>query len=192
MPDVSAGPPPLLAIVGPSGSGKSSLVRDLARRGEVQVIATFTTRPRRPDEPRDCPDHRFVTEKEFAEFAQSGAFLATGGLPGLPYRYGLPKLCRRTGPMPAIVLRAFVASELARLVPRLLVYQIEDRPERIYPRLVERGTQGPEIRARIASRDFEISLGRRVCHRFFTNQTSLEVLVGAVSRAIEMDTTRPR
>jgi guanylate kinase len=141
MPDVSAGPPPLLAIVGPSGSGKSSLVRDLARRGEVQVIATFTTRPRRPDEPSDCPDHRFVTEEEFAEFAQSGTFMATGALPGLPYRYGLPKLCRRAGPIPAVVLRAFVASELARRVPGLLVYQIEDRPDRIYPRLIERGAQ---------------------------------------------------
>mgnify|MGYP000801673411 CR=1 FL=1 len=49
-------------IVGPSGSGKSSVARELEKRYGFGEIQSYTERPRRyPDE----PGHTFVTPEEF-------------------------------------------------------------------------------------------------------------------------------
>jgi len=180
-------PAPLLAVIGPSGVGKSSLVRELQRRGETLALPTFTTRPRRRDEIEGRSDHRFVGDRAFGALASGGAFLATGTLPGLPYRYGLPNLPCRAGPVPAVIVRAFAVPGLLRAVPGTLVYQVEDGPARTWPRLVTRDLQAAELDARISAHHFELLAGREVCHRRFVNGSSLPELADAVTRALRSD-----
>src|SRR5215210_1953237 len=93
---------PLLVIIGPSGSGKSSATRLLVNRGLVRVHPTWTTRPRRSDEHFGSPEHRFVDDVT---------------LFGLPYRYGLPPI-RRSNDLRAdvVMLRAPLVERFRRVV----------------------------------------------------------------------------
>lgn len=50
-------------LIGPQGSGKTTLAKELERRGYEQVIA-YTTRPPRDNE-IDGVDYHFVTDEEF-------------------------------------------------------------------------------------------------------------------------------
>ena len=75
---------PVLVVIGPSASGKSTAVRELHRRGVAHVHPTWTTRPRRPDEGDGTLEHRFVTDAMFDELDAAGFFLGTVVLPGLP------------------------------------------------------------------------------------------------------------
>lgn len=70
-------------IVGPSGSGKSSVARELEKRYGFGEIQSYTERQRRyPDE----PGHTFVTPEEFDAAGKMCAFTRYNG-----YRYGVPQ-----------------------------------------------------------------------------------------------------
>ena len=60
----------VLVVIGPSASGKSSLVRELHRRRVIRVLPTWTTRPRRADERDGSLEHRFVSDERFGERAR--------------------------------------------------------------------------------------------------------------------------
>ena len=74
----------LLVLVGPSATGKSTVARALADRGLVTVLPTWTTRPRRRDEPGDTLEHRFVDDARFDRLSARRAFLLEGGHPACP------------------------------------------------------------------------------------------------------------
>jgi guanylate kinase len=64
-----------LVLAGPSGSGKSSVVRALlVREPALSVSVSATTRPPRSGE-RDGEDYHFLAEAEFAARRDTGAFL---------------------------------------------------------------------------------------------------------------------
>ena len=87
--------PSLLVFIGPSGTGKSSVVRGLADRGVVTVHPTWTTRPRRRDELAGSVEHHFVSEAEFLRRRDDGFFLHSVQMFGMPYWYGLPTIVDR-------------------------------------------------------------------------------------------------
>jgi guanylate kinase len=187
-PTPPATPRPVLVVIGPSASGKSTVVRELARRGIVRVHPTWTTRPRRPDERRGSLEHRFVTEQVFDQLVADGFFLEAVRLFGLPYRYGLPPLRpSATGPLDAVMLRAPVVPTFARSVPRHLVYQVEDPTDRPRERLVQRGVGAEEVAARLDDNRREIAAGRRIADRVFRNDGSLDELVDRVATAVRCD-----
>src|SRR4030095_14446484 len=92
----------VLVIIGPSASGKSSLVRELHRRRVVRAHPTWTTRPRRDAEPGGPPQHRFAWAAESDELCARGHSLAPAALPGLPHRYGLAPLPADPGPVDTV------------------------------------------------------------------------------------------
>ena len=83
-------PNPLLVVVsGPSGVGKSTIVRALAAaQPQVVPIVTTTTRERRPDE-IDGVHYHFVSDDQFDTLIADGALLEWAVVHGVQ-RYGTP------------------------------------------------------------------------------------------------------
>ena len=88
--------PKLLALVGASGSGKTTVANALARHDGFGIVRTCTTRlpEQRIDENgisrmEGPADYLFVSEAEFSGMEQSGHLLATTVAHG--NRYGVPK-----------------------------------------------------------------------------------------------------
>lgn len=183
--------PPLLVIIGPSGSGKSALVRHLAGPELLEVHPTWTTRPRRPDERFGSIEHRFVDEGTFDVLADAGFFLDTVELFGLPHRYGLrPIPPAGAGRIDTVMLRAPLVERFRRVVERpVFVVAVEDRPARSAERLVARGTTGVELERRLADNRQEVGLGRRLADLVLLNDGTLEDLGRAVLAALSGATT---
>ena len=79
----------LFIIAAASGTGKTSLVRELCKQVEhLNVSVSCTTRPRRPGE-KDGTDYFFVDEATFADMVARGAFLEHETV--FDYRYGTPR-----------------------------------------------------------------------------------------------------
>jgi guanylate kinase len=182
---------PVLVFIGPSASGKSSVVRQLHEAGVVTVHPTWTTRPRRIDESEGSLEHRFVSPAAFDELSAQGFFLDTVMMFGLPYWYGLPALrLSDSGPVDAVMLRAPLIARFAQVVRRHLVYQIEDRADRTRARLIARGCQASELAARIDDNRKEIAAGRHLADRVFVNDGSLTDLVDKIASALGADLMR--
>lgn len=175
----------LLVLIGPSGVGKSSLAVELARRGSVELFPTWTTRPRRSYEMQSTPDHVFADESEFDARWRQGYFLGVAQPFGLPYRYGLPKICRQTHSVPAVILRAFLLGELHQHYPNTVVYQIEADLQRVDQHLASREQAGHA--KRLESHQAEMILGRRLALRCVPNNGELSDALDQIQNHLHDD-----
>lgn len=180
---------PIVAVIGPSGSGKSAVARYLHGSGVAQVCPTWTTRPIRADEKRSCVDHVFVSDAEFDARASAGFFTAIGHLPGLPHRYGLPAPADAGRPV-LMMMRAGHVAALRAAVHTVLVYQIVSPRAAVAARLAERGVPAAETRARLNTYVDETAAGRRLADRVFRNTAGIGELAGQVAAALCEDTVR--
>lgn len=172
-------------IIGPSGSGKSSVVRALAGVGALRVHPTWTTRPRRDDERDGSVEHVFVSDADFDARDRAGGFLDTVAMFGLPYRYGLPPIDRAVdGRIDTVMLRAPLVERFARFVPDHVVFQIEDDPARVEERLRARGGSADDLRARLDDNERELRAGRLVASRVFVNDRGIDDLAAAIRAAL--------
>lgn len=175
----------VLAVLGPSASGKSTVVRELHRRGVIQVTPSWTTRPRRSDELDGSVEHRFVDDEEFTARQDAGHFLEVVQMFGLPYRYGLPAVGQPAdGRVPAIMVRAPLMPLVIRHFPDHVAYQIEDGYQRARERMRHRAG---ELGTRLDGFEEECRLGRQAAHRIFVNRGSAGDLVDAVADAVDRD-----
>ncbi len=79
----------LVVISGPSGVGKSTVVKELLKlSSKIELSRSVTTRPPRPGEKKD-EDYTFVSEKEFLELERRKEFLEWAQVHG--FYYGTPK-----------------------------------------------------------------------------------------------------
>jgi len=79
----------LVVISGPSGVGKSTVVRKLLSiYPKLKLSMSSTTRPPRPTEKHKV-DYHFITEEEFFDRVEKGAFLEWAQVHG--YYYGTPR-----------------------------------------------------------------------------------------------------
>lgn len=180
---------PIVAVIGPSGSGKSAVARYLHDSGVVQVCPTWTTRPARADEKRYCVDHVFVSDAEFDARASAGFFTAIGHLPGLPHRYGLPAPVDAGRPV-LVMMRAGHVAALHAVVQSVLVYQIVSPRAAVAARLAGRGVPAAETRTRLDTYVEETAAGRRLADRVFSNTAGIGELACHVAAALCQDTVR--
>jgi guanylate kinase len=75
----------LICIIGPSGSGKSSIIKELCRREPTLIESlSTTTRAARPGEQHGT-DYNFITTETFNVLAERGAFLQHVTYNGVSY-----------------------------------------------------------------------------------------------------------
>jgi guanylate kinase len=183
--------PPLLVFIGPSGTGKSSVVRRLSDRGVVAVHPTWTTRARRRDEPEGSVEHHFVSEAEFLRRRADGFFLHSVSMFGIPHWYGLPPInWSEDGTVDAVMLRAPLVPILRAVYPDLVIYQIEAPRDVVDARLARRDCTSVERRARQADNEHELVGGWRVADRRFRNDRPLDAVVEEIERAVSTDFAR--
>jgi guanylate kinase len=176
----------VLVIIGPSGSGKSTLIRELHRREIVEVMPSWTTRPRREDESGGDFDHRFVTDEEFSKLHDDGYFLEAIDMFG--FRYGLPAVTPpQNNRIPAILVRASLLGLVSIHFPNHVIYQIESSLEAVSQRLEARQIPRSEREGRLRGYADELALGRQICHRRFDTSDQLAEVTDAVERAIAED-----
>lgn len=179
---------PLLVIIGPSGSGKSSVIRQLYQQGMIEITPTWTTRPPRPGETDESIEHKFVDDKTFQQKVAAGFFLNTKTMFGLEYHYGLPRIKQPAGHrVPVIVLRAALLPLLAKFYSNFTIYQIVDDPKKIANRLISRQAAGEKLGKRFDDNLKEIELGKNLANRIFCNQDNLRHFTKEVADAIRID-----
>jgi guanylate kinase len=179
---------PLLVFIGASGTGKSSIVRRLADRGVIRVHPTWTTRPRRHDEVAGSVEHHFVSEDEFLQRRDTGFFLHSVQMFGLPHWYGLPTIEWSEGSVvDAVMLRAALVPILRSVYSELVIYQIEAPRELVESRLAVRAHTTDELDARLVDNEREVRAGRQIAHRSFHNGRALDAVVEDIERAVRTD-----
>lgn len=77
----------LIALFGPSASGKDTLAKELLKRNDVSEIVSCTTRPMR-DYEKDGVDYHFMNEEEFGKKVLDGTMLEATTFRG--WFYGTP------------------------------------------------------------------------------------------------------
>jgi guanylate kinase len=178
----------IVALIGPAAAGKSSIAARLEAAGDVRVLPTWTTRPPRADETTGSLDHRFCSDTEFDQLLAAGGMAATGRLPGLSYRYGLPVLGHCDGGRPLLVLgRAQHVAALSQLGQRTVVYHLRADADSCRFRMAARGTSVNDAAARAAGHVVELANGRRIADRVFSNDSTLDDLADAVRSALTHD-----
>ncbi len=123
-----------LVIIGPSGSGKSSIVKVLCDQYGYTLIRTVTTRQK-----RDAfdTDHEFVSIDTFATMKQTGAFF--GILEVFGAQYGLPKF--NPANKSVLLLRAPALPEFLTRFPNAFIVEIDAPLPVLEQRLAARNTQ---------------------------------------------------
>lgn len=143
-----------LILIGPSGAGKSTIARALEETSMFEIIRSYTTRPRRPDE--DDTTHYFVSEQDFQERKNRGEFIGDTELFG--HHYGLPYFSE-TKKHPLLILRAPFVPIVLKQYPTSVVVQLEAPIAQLIDRLKER-----QDNERASQDDFarEIALGKQL------------------------------
>jgi guanylate kinase len=92
-----AGAALLVVLTAPSGTGKSSVLKELlARESSLRFSVSWTTRPPRPGE-TDGVDYRFVTEADFQRHIEAGGFVEWARVHGHLYGTSAMEIERALG-----------------------------------------------------------------------------------------------
>jgi len=155
----------LFVLSGPSGVGKTTIVRALLRRVEgLEFSVSCTTREPRPGE-HDGRDYYFVSPEEFAELVRAGEFLEWAEVYG--HRYGTPlqEVERRLARRRSVLLdidtqgaRAVHRRSRRLALPTRFIFILPPSREELRRRIERRGSERPqelERRVRLAWREVE-------------------------------------
>lgn len=145
--------PPVLVVTGPSGAGKGTLIRALvARQPAIEATVSATTRARRSGE-EDGREYWFLTDEEFLDRVERGAFLEyVDYVSGRRYGTLRSELDRigRDGKVPLLELETEGALRVKHEVPGALTIFISAHVDELERRLRERATESTgEIGERI-------------------------------------------
>lgn len=140
----------VVAVVGPSGVGKDSVMEALAQSGDgIQLVRRVITRP----EGAGGEDFTRVTEGEFDKMRAEGAFVLSWPAHGL--RYGVPvdiNEQRKDAKILLVNLSRSVLVEAQEAFGDFSVVSLSADPEVLVARLAARGRENAADQARRLSR----------------------------------------
>ncbi len=144
-------PGALVAVVGPSGAGKDTLMSAAARHPALDGRVRFARRIVTRRAVAAAEDHDSLDEAGFARAEAAGAFALAWVAHGL--RYALPRSAAlevADGSTVVANLSRRALGDAASAFGRLRVVEVTARPEILLARLVARGREGEvAIRARL-------------------------------------------
>jgi len=152
----------LFIVSGPSGAGKGTLVRELARRvPDVWVSVSVTTRRPRADEV-EGEHYHFISDAEFDELARSGGLLESAEVHG--NRYGTPRAAVEAGiaqgKQVILEIDPQGAFQVRDLMPTsVLLFVMPPSIDELKRRLKGRGSETDEqmaVRMKTAERELEL------------------------------------
>lgn len=141
---------PFVTITGASGSGKTTVVRELEKHGWVEAVSTTTRAPRLGE--KNGVAYWFVGEEEFDALYSHGEFLETVEFSGNKYGITKSEIQHKTNEAPcAIVVDGSGAVQIHENYhggPLFRVY-LDVRPHVLEARMALRGDTDEEIRKRL-------------------------------------------
>lgn len=172
----------LIVLCGPSGVGKSTMAKELARRINVSYISSATTRDKRPGDDA-AKQYEYITRDEFFRRLDHDQFLEYAQVHG--EYYGTPKHpcldILASGHDILLEIDVQGALQVRWQYPNaLLIYVLPPDAETLRQRLDDRGREGPEEiekRFREAKREVQMAKGSRAFDHMVINDT--------VERAVE-------
>jgi len=153
----------LVVISGPSGAGKTSIVREVADRLGLPLSVSATTRPPREGEV-DGRDYHFVDEATFRRRAGEGGFVEWAEVFGRLYGTPLDEVERARDRRDLLLLEIDVQGGIQvkeRHPEALAILVLPPEPEALRARLTARGTDSPEeIQRRLDEAAREVKAAR--------------------------------
>ena len=178
--------PRLFVVSGPSGVGKSTILRKLvARVPGLAFAVSHTTRPQRAGE-RNGSDYHFVSEDRFQQLIDEGAFVEWAVVHN--HRYGTSKEALRAGGDNDLLIEVDVqgADALRREIPAAVtVFIMPPAFADLEARLAGRGREsGPEVERRLRTAREEMPRASSYDHRITNDRVedTVERLADLVKR----------
>jgi len=181
----------LVVISGPSGVGKTTIVRAVAERLGVPVSISATTRPKRPSEV-DGRDYYFLTEDAFRRRIRENRFVEWAEVFGRLYGTPVEEIerARQSGDVLLLEIDVQGGIQIKRAYPdALAILVLPPGAEALRGRLAGRGTESEEeVRRRLDKAQREIAMARQAgCYDREVVNDRLEM---AIQRVIEWVQTR--
>ncbi len=186
-------PGKLVVISGPSGAGKTTVLREVFQRASVPLVASVsaTTRKPRPGEVADV-DYHFLSPEDFAHRREAGEFLECCEVYGRGDWYGTLRgeVAPRLADGKWVVLEIDVQGTLSVLKQypdAVTIFLRPSSPAELERRLRDRGTETEEaISRRLAVAAEELNYIDR--YRFVVINDDVEQAVAELCRILTPET----
>ncbi len=184
----------IIIISGPSGVGKSTVVRQLLRqRDDLVKVITCTTRKPRPGEEQGR-DYYFISQDEFMGRIKAGDFLEYAQVHGHYYGTLRSELDRilQTGQQPVLVIDVQGAEIIRSKINRQklkLIFILPESKDELLERIRQRAGRisREELELRLKNADQEMRAAKEYDYQIVNETNQLNKTVKLISQAIDAE-----